>query len=55
MGSFLYLSFMMLDDPDLGNFQIVANRQSGTPVTKSIKVEQYGMYDWWFLLSSTVG
>ncbi|XP_040217676.1 alpha-2-macroglobulin-like [Rana temporaria] len=43
MGSFLYLSFMMLDDPDLGHFQIIANRQSGTPVTKSIKVEQYAL------------
>ncbi|XP_077311284.1 ovostatin-like [Lithobates pipiens] len=43
MGSFLYLSFTMLDDPDLGNFQIVANRQSGTSVTKTIKAEQYAL------------
>ncbi|XP_073451709.1 ovostatin-like isoform X2 [Aquarana catesbeiana] len=41
MGSFLYQSFTMLDDPDLGNYQIVAKRQSGALVTKFIKAEQY--------------
>ncbi|XP_077311743.1 ovostatin-like isoform X2 [Lithobates pipiens] len=41
MGSFLYKSFTMLDDPDLGNYQITAKRQSGAVVTKSIKAEQY--------------
>ncbi|XP_073451707.1 ovostatin-like isoform X2 [Aquarana catesbeiana] len=41
MGSFLYQSFTMLDDPDLGYYQIIAKRQSGALVTKSIKAEQY--------------
>ncbi|XP_077311744.1 ovostatin-like [Lithobates pipiens] len=41
MGSFLYQSFTMLDDPDLGYYQITAKRQSGAVVTKSIKAEQY--------------
>ncbi|XP_077309932.1 ovostatin-like [Lithobates pipiens] len=43
MGSFLYQSFTMLDDPDLGYYQITAKRQSGAVVTKFIKAEQYAL------------
>ncbi|XP_073453694.1 alpha-2-macroglobulin-like [Aquarana catesbeiana] len=43
MGSFLYKSFTMLDDPDLGNYQIIAKRRPGDSVYQFIKAEQYAL------------
>ncbi|KAM5140399.1 alpha-2-macroglobulin-like [Mantella aurantiaca] len=40
-GAFLLLQFTMLDDPDIGVYQIVARRQSGSSVIKEIKVDEY--------------
>ncbi|XP_040217246.1 ovostatin-like [Rana temporaria] len=40
-GSFLYQTFTMLEDAELGTYQIVAKRQSGALVTKPIKTDKY--------------
>ncbi|XP_072280911.1 ovostatin-like [Pyxicephalus adspersus] len=40
---FLMLSFSLLDDSDLGIYQIVAERQSGGSIDKTISVEEYAL------------